>query len=324
MVTIDANSPVSAVQEYLRKNDWLLSNDEELLSLDKPGEGNMNVVLRLTTDRRSLILKQSRPFVQKYQQIEAPIDRIDVERQFYKAILGSAISHHVPKILGYDPDNYLLLLEDLGNCEDMVLLYEKKAIENEELQKLTSILSLIHGTKAPDDFPENLEMRRLNHQHIFILPFLEDNGFSLDEVQPGLQELSIPYKKDSALKKEIETVGKKYLSKGTVLLHGDYYPGSWMTEKNNLYVIDPEFSFMGFAEFDLGVMAAHLIMATNEKEYLTQILENYIGLVDKKLVMKVVGIEIMRRIIGLAQLPMKRSVEEKNILLNKAYEMIMA
>jgi len=319
---IDLNSDLVKLQDYLHQSNFLMN--EQITSLEKPGEGNMNVVMRITTNHRSLILKQSRPFVQKYQQIEAPIDRIDVEQRFYEAIQSSAISHHVPKILGYDPNNYLLLLEDLGNCEDMVLLYEKRAITNEELQKLTTVLSLIHGTKAPDDFPDNLEMRRLNHQHIFVLPFLEDNGFSLDDVQPGLQELSNSYKNNPAIKREIETVGKKYLSKGNILLHGDYYPGSWITTENNLYIIDPEFSFMGFAEFDLGVMAGHLIMVTNEKKYLTQILENYNGLVDEKLVMKVAGIEIMRRIIGLAQLHLKRTIEEKNILLNKAYEMIMA
>ena len=48
--------------------------------------------------------------------------------------------------------------------------------------------------------------------------------------------------------------GERYLAEGSTLLHGDYYPGSWMTVDDAVFVIDPEFSFKGFPEFDLGVM----------------------------------------------------------------------
>jgi len=321
---VDIDIGLAELHEYLHQNDWLLSKNEELVSLEKPGEGNMNVVLRVTTNKRSFILKQSRPFVQKYQQIEAPLDRIKVEMQFYKAIQNSALSAHIPNVLGFDSADHLLLLEDLGHCEDMVFLYEKREIDKTALRKLTFIIDLIHRTKVPVDFPENIEMRKLNHQHIFVLPFLEDNGFSLDDIHPGLQELSLPYKKDAKLKKVIEKTGKLYLSKGDTLLHGDYYPGSWMTESNNLYVIDPEFGFVGFAEFDLGVMAAHLIMATGKKKYLSRIHSQYNGKADKKLMSQVAGIEIMRRLIGLAQLPLNRTIEEKKSLLKKAHKMILA
>lgn len=323
MNNFDSNIPISALQEYLHQNDWFLSKEEEIVSIEKPGEGNMNVVLRVITNKRSFILKQSRPFVQKYQQIEAPIDRISVELQFYQAIQSSALSAHIPKVLGFNASDHLLLLEDLGQCEDMVFVYEKRGIEKMALQKLTFIIDLIHRTKVPDDFPHNIEMRKLNHQHIFVLPFLEDNEFSLDEIQPGLQELSLPYKKDTELKKVIEKIGKQYLSEGNTLLHGDFYPGSWMTESNNLYVIDPEFGFVGFAEFDLGVMAAHLIMATGKKKYINRIHSQYNGQADKNLMSQVAGIEIMRRLIGLAQLPMNRSIDEKKSLLKKAYKLIL-
>ncbi|TFG71242.1 MAG: hypothetical protein E4H26_12695 [Flavobacteriales bacterium] len=70
------------------------------------------------------------------------------------------------------------------------------------------------------------------------------------------------------MKSAVRTIGQKYLSPGETLLHGDYYPGSWMTVGDQFYVIDPEFGFVGFAEFDLGVMVAHLIMATMEVEKL--------------------------------------------------------
>ncbi len=96
-----------------------------------------------------------------------------------------------------------------------------------------------------------------------------------------------------------------------------------MTEADNLYVIDPEFAFPGFAEFDLGVMAAHLIMATGKKGYLTQIYNRYQGVADKKLMGQVAGIEIVRRLTGLAQLPLERDLAEKRKLLKKARKLIL-
>ncbi|TMM59610.1 hypothetical protein FEE95_08605 [Maribacter algarum] len=301
-----------------------MDSKEKILSIEKPGEGNMNVVLRIKTSQRSFVLKQSRPFVQKYQQIEAPLNRIAVEHQFYNSVQSDALKNHIPSILGYDATQHLLVLDDLGNCEDMTNIYASRNISENFLQKLVAILTLIHNSEVPSNFPENGEMRELNHQHIFVLPFLEDNGFQLDDIQEGLQELSMPYKQDDDLKEIVNEIGNKYLSSGNTLLHGDYYPGSWMTEGDNLYIIDPEFGFVGFAEFDLGVMAAHIIMATGEEAYLNSIYDFYDGNADKKLVSRVAGTEIMRRLIGLAQLPLERSIEEKQYLLELARKMILS
>lgn len=231
---------------------------------------------------------------------------------------------NIPKIIGYDASAYILLLEDLGDCDDMTSIYKNCTIDLYRLEKLVEVLGLIHQSEIPVDFPENMEMRKLNHQHIFVLPFMEDNGFQLNDIQEGLQQLSLSYKKDISLKRVINQVGQKYLSKGNTLLHGDYYPGSWMTEANNLYIIDPEFGFGGFAEFDLGVMAAHIIIATSNENYLDTIYNLYHPKANKILMTQVAGIEIMRRLIGLAQLPLERTLSEKQYLLKLAHKMILS
>ncbi len=323
MKYLDNNTPISELQDYLITKGWMDSK-ENISSIEKPGEGNMNVVLRIKTNKRSFILKQSRPFVQKYQEIEAPLNRIAVEYQFYSTVRGKNLLPHIPKILGYDAEEYVLIMQDLGHCEDMSSIYSNRMISNKDLKELVNALGQIHQNKVPNDFPENLEMRQLNHQHIFVLPFLEDNGFQLDGIQEGLQELSKPYKKDENLKSVIHEIGNKYLSKGETLLHGDYYPGSWMTEADNLYIIDPEFGFVGFAEFDLGVMSAHIIMATSDESYLDIIFDLYPIHANKSLLKKVAGIEIMRRLIGLAQLSLQRTIAEKQYLLELARKMILS
>ncbi|MEB8345365.1 phosphotransferase [Flavobacteriaceae bacterium KMM 6898] len=319
---LDATTSISDFEICLNTIGFFDPKHEQILSVEKPGEGNMNVVLRIRTNTRSFIVKQSRPYVQKYPQIIAPIERIDVEYQFYKAITNKAIAPHIPKILTYNADNYILILEDLGDCKDMSYLYDERNISTSQLHQLIDIASQIHKS-TPIDYPKNMELRLLNHQHIFVLPFLKESDFSLNAIQEGLQELALTYRNDETLKKEISKVGQQYLSQGNILLHGDYYPGSWMTKGDHIYVIDPEFSFMGFAEFDIGVLAAHSIMITMNIDGLQTIKSRYSGSLNELLLAQVAGIEMMRRLIGLAQLPLNRSIQEKKLLLEIARALIL-
>ena len=48
----------------------------------------------------------------------------------------------------------------------------------------------------------NRKLRALNHEHIFIYPLMIDNGFDLNTIQPGLQELSLKYKNNEQLKEK--------------------------------------------------------------------------------------------------------------------------
>jgi 5-methylthioribose kinase len=319
---IDIETTRDEIKNFLKELNFLETN-ETITGVETPGEGNMNVVLRVQTNKRSVIVKQSRPFVQKYQDIAAPLDRITVEHQFYSAVADSKIAQHIPKVLGFYDTSHTLILEDLGHCRDMSYLYDSRLVEEAQLKTLVTALETIHSTSVANTYPDNITLRELNHQHIFVLPFLLDNGFSLDNIQEGLEKVSLPYKKDGTLKDRINLVGQKYLDKGNTLIHGDYYPGSWMTKGNQIFIIDPEFSFMGFAEFDVGVLAAHCIMITMDGSILEQIMTFYKSNLNVELLRQIAGIEIMRRIIGLAQLPVKRSLDEKKHLLELAYRLVM-
>lgn len=323
MIRIHEEMPIETLEAFLAKHKWLKPN-EKIKTLSKAGEGNMNVVVKVHTDQRSFILKQSREYVQKYQDIPAPIERIAVEHAFYSALKHQDLQEHLPTIFGFDKDSYILYMEDLGDCKDMTYMYHERAIKENQLNTLVAVLFKIHTSKAPKDFPDNMEMRQLNHQHIFVLPFMGDNGFSLDTVQQGLQDLATPYKVNTELKAIIKELGNRYLSEGSTLLHGDYYPGSWMSKNEKIYVLDPEFGFLGFPEFDLGVMAAHLMMATHEDGILDRLSMLYPGKHNNRLVAQIAGVEIMRRIIGLAQLPLNRSLKEKESLLKLAERLILS
>jgi 5-methylthioribose kinase len=176
-----------------------------------------------------------------------------------------------------------------------------------------------------DEELTNTEMRRLNYEHIFEYPFREENGFNLDTVQEGLQALALLYKKDSELKQKMECLGSLYLSKGKYLLHGDYYPGSWLKTEDGVKIIDPEFCFYGLREFDLGVLVAHLYLTQQEESVIAFVEENYLSFADLNTTVLngFIGIEIMRRILGIAQLPLKIDLKTKGELLKFAKNLIL-
>ena len=322
--TIDLNF----LTRYLQEKAWVKPSSS-VLSVEKPGEGNMNRVLRLKTQNGSIILKQATDHVVKYPDIPAPISRIAVENQFYQ--LAGEIEgtrHYFPEILGYDPAHHLLAMEDLGESSDYTYLYQKgQAISVEAAEEIGKTLGLLHAFRFPEKqrsaFPSNLELKQLNHQHIFVLPLMAENGFDLNAITPGLQALSTQYKTDPLLKSRAAALGELYLGSGETLLHGDYYPGSWLRTSQGFKIIDPEFCFFGPPEFDLGVLLAHLKLAQQPEDIQSAIVAGYGHQIDPSLLGQFQGIEIIRRLIGLAQLPLDIDLMEKETLLAFAYQQLM-
>jgi 5-methylthioribose kinase len=209
-------------------------------------------------------------------------------------------------------------MEDLGEGSDFIPLYGgSRQLHANELMHLLEYLMQLHQVEIAD-FPNTDGMRILNHEHIFEFPFLEDNGFDLDQIQPGLQEASLSYKGDAVLKEKIQSLGLRYLKTGKTLIHGDFYPGSWLEVASGIKIIDPEFGGLGDPEFDLGVLLAHLDLTKQDPRVAQLVQTHYTLPLDWDLVQQYRGVELLRRLIGIAQLPVTLSLDEKKSLLARA------
>ncbi|NCT10489.1 MAG: phosphotransferase [Flavobacteriia bacterium] len=328
MFILNANEP-KELAIYLQKKQWL-GLDEKVVSLSKPGEGNMNYVLRVDTGKRTFIVKQSRAYVEKYPQVAAPEKRVITESAFYEKIsTDKKVQKFMPKLIGIDAENNLMVIEDLGKANDFTALYDlQHQLKGDELRELIAYLNGLHASFQKtiiDDELSNLELRKLNHEHIFHYPFIDDNGFDLNSVEEGLQELALLYKQDAELKKQIELLGSLYLSNGKYLLHGDYYPGSWLKTADGIKVIDPEFCYYGSREFDLGVLLAHLYLTQQDATLHSIVINEYETFPELNLdiLNGFTGVEIMRRLIGLAQLPLQMDLKTKKQLLEFAKTLIL-
>ncbi len=312
------------LQNYLKSQGWL-NEDESIKSTEVPGEGNMNFTLRVDTGHRTFIVKQSRDFVEKYPQVAAPAERALREAEFYELISERAsLKAMMPNILALDKENSVMVMDDLGAGSDYTYVYQNgKTIPEGELMEIIDFAAELHtnfSAKSASKVIHNRKMRELNHEHMFVYPYLDDNGLNLDDILPGLAEVAEPYKKDEQLKAEVEKIGKLYLADGDKLLHGDYFPGSWLKTKEGVRIIDPEFCFFGPAEFEIGVTIAHLKMADQPEELISKALDRYRAKaeLDEKLRKKFTATEILRRILGLAQLPLEIDLEKRKELMEEA------
>jgi 5-methylthioribose kinase len=311
---------------------WLHA-DEAVEQVERAGEGNMNCVVRVLTSHRSFILKQSRPWVEKYPAYPAPWDRALVEAAFYQnAFKIPAVAGFLPALLNFDPVERLLMLEDLEGAQDCSRLYALNSpglAELEQAQLINFLVALHTCTREPDlkSVFANAEMRSLNHEHIFDLPLRPGNGLNLDAITPGLQNLAQELGRDARYTREVKALGKRYLDPdgGQCLVHGDYFPGSWLKARGRIYVIDPEFCFFGQPEWDLGVMTAHLHISGQSQLQIDDSVNQYAAhaAIDRTLIKKFAGVEIMRRLIGVAQLPVVFGLKRKTELLRLSKTLVV-
>ena len=319
---LDAGDP-AGVQAFLAPRGWL-EPDETIVACERAGEGNMNLTLRVRTDRRSVVLKQARPWVEKYDHIEAPWDRSLSERWFYERVAAiPAVAAHMPRLLASDPAARVLLLEDLTGAVDLTDLYAGQHLAPEDAEQLGRVLRALHDATANDP-PEpsfNRAMRALNHAHCFVIPLERGNGIALDGFEAGLGVVAARLAADAALRAVVDEMGQRQRWCGGPLLHGDYFPGSWLRTAAGLRIIDPEFCFQSERELDVGCAVAHLVLARQEPRIVHRLLAGYDGAApacDAPTLARYTAIEIIRRVIGVAQLPIASTVGWRADLLDRA------
>ncbi|MEK6637472.1 MAG: phosphotransferase [Pseudomonadota bacterium] len=297
-----------------------------VVSVEVAGAGNMNLVERVTLDDgATLILKRAHGWVEKYPDIPAPIGRAGVEAAFYSVVSGSTAGAAMPAHLGYDEGSAANLFADLGAGSDGMAAYTGAAISGADLEAVAEWVRGLHALPVPAD-PRltNQGMRALNALHIFDFPLDPANGFNVDSITQGLQEYADRLKQDAGFIAAVQAVKSLYLADlPGVLLHGDLYPGSWLTTRQGLFVIDPEFCWIGPREWDIGVLIAHLKLSNQPAESTTRLISRYSHPIDMALARRIAGIEIMRRLIGVAQLPLANDLAAKKALLDEAYSLVM-
>ena len=161
------------------------------MTAERAGEGNMNCVVRVRFPNRSLILKQARPWVEKYPSIAAPVERAASEARFYHfAAKSSSVAAMMPHLLDFDECSALLIMEDISPADTLLDCYQgARSFHRPQLNELARYTSALHRLTIPPGERtafRNGEMRKLNHEHIFDIPLRTDGALSemLERITP--------------------------------------------------------------------------------------------------------------------------------------------
>ena len=318
------------LEAFLHTAGWL-ATARRIAAVTKAGDGNMNFTARIRCDNgASFILKQSPAYVAKYPHIPAPDKRILSEVAFYRATATvPALRRRLPALLFYSTSQKLACFEDLGAARDMTSIYGGERIDAETLAALLSWLSALHHAPLnPNDWGEvlvNRAMRELNHEHMFVIPLSGVGAPDLDAITPGLSEAGAALRSDRLYGKRVRELGATYLTNDRVLLHGDFYPGSWLRHADGPKIIDPEFAFFGKPEFDVGVCLAHLLLGGYAQSDALTAMRSYDATPDfsHELAQAFAGVEVMRRLLGVAQLPLQADLDTKRALLTSSHTLVL-
>ncbi|MBL9135334.1 MAG: phosphotransferase [Verrucomicrobiales bacterium] len=318
-----------AMDAYLREAG-VLEAGEMVVRAAKAGEATMNCTVRVTTNRRTMIAKQSRPWVEKHPQFSAPRDRALREIMFYELVANDpVVSRLMPELILGDRRARILVLEDVASGVDYTGIYRGETLDERAVDQLADYLTALHailGGRVAIGELANREMRALTRAHMFFIPLQPENGLDLEGIEPGLTGGARTLREDEAFVTMVARLGHEvYMAEGTNLVHGDFFPGSFLRARQGPRIIDAECCFAGRSEFDVGVLLAHLLLGRLPGQLSDRFLERYqpSGRWDEVLVLRLAGVEIMRRLIGYDQLPLGYGIEPRLELLKLARRLVM-
>lgn len=322
---------------------WL--GDEEQVTTCASLGGESSTVMRVELQElrggwRTAVLKQSLPWLRRDESVGMPVDRWRGERAFY-AEVGRVpdAAACMPRLMAANEARFLLLLEDFRGASNLVSVYRGDSLGERVAEALGAFLRALRlGTRRdPEAEPENTGMKALNHRMLFEAPFVSamagGDGFgpdgpapdraALDETEPGLGEAAATLRSDRAFREAVSKLGSRFLGAGACLIHGAFHPANWLlVPGGGVRVVDPQYGGWGDSEFDIGTGLAHLLLARQPEEVVAAFLSAAVGSedagrerpadaesvesdVDRTLVARYAGVEIVRRLIGGGQLPLE-------------------
>jgi 5-methylthioribose kinase len=151
----------------------------------------------------------------------------------------------------------VLILEDLGAAERLDRALARGADLVDVAAALGRFLGRVHSVTADPGLAAcfaNDAMRRLHGEHIFVLPFRE-NDFPLEA---AVAERAERVWRDAELVAAADAAYARYLEPRGALVHGDVQAANVLLPPGQTKLLDAEIAHVGDPAFDVGTLLAHL------------------------------------------------------------------
>ncbi|HEY8343466.1 MAG TPA: S-methyl-5-thioribose kinase [Calditerricola sp.] len=235
------------------------------------GDGNLNLVFHLVDPKsgHSLILKQALPYARIVgESWPLTLDRARIEAEALR-IEGELAPGLVPKVVHYDADLALTVMEDLSDHTIMRKGLIVRTVYPRFAEHIATFLArTLFFTSDLYLSPEekkvkqrsfiNPEMCKITEDLVFSHPYYKADT---NQFNPLIRDAVEALWQNGELKREVAKLKDVFMTKAQALIHGDLHTGSIMVKADSTKVIDPEFAFYGPMGFDLGAVFANLLLS---------------------------------------------------------------
>ena len=276
------------IRKYINETEELkslfLNKDESVDELDisEIGDGNLNFVYIVKSSKKSIILKQAVPFLRCAGE-DYPLSRIRMTFEIEALKIEKDLCpDYVPEIYYSSHEMSLVVMQNLNNHKilraEMINRVKFPYLSEHISTFLADTLFFTSDFYIKSDSKKDLvgkfinkELCKITEDFVFTHPYEENDTNSYNP------KLDMKYVNDFRIDEDVKiAVAKmryKFMTEAQALLHGDLHSGSIMLNKDETYVIDPEFAFYGPMGFDIGIYLANLVMSyfslkNNEEDYM--------------------------------------------------------
>jgi len=260
-------------------NDFILSRNKIIsfvrdiypdvkgaVEMQRLSGGNLNIVWRIRTEENTFIIKHAPPYIATQPEIPLDESRIKFEsrilyalnrEQKFRKIQAPAISY--PKWMAFNESGNLLMIEDLGDCNSILIDLPANPHKTERYAKgLGRFIARLHVNTFKDQELKkkfnNRPVQKTRHevQYKQCGTFLENAG-----VATGIAKRA---------GERCRQLGTLLVSPGFCLVMGDLWPQSILVRNNGLALIDWEMTHYGRPLQDVAHLDAHLWMMEHRSD----------------------------------------------------------
>jgi 5-methylthioribose kinase len=242
------------------------------LDVQEINDGNMNyafVVTNKQNSKQSVFVKQAPPYIKVLGE-QWPLTRERMTAEIHTLNYQSSVCPEmVPEVYYQSEVLSVVIMQNLNNHA----ILRTVLIQGQYLPRLAEDLStfLAETLFYSSDFAlssadkkvmvsksANQDMCQITEEFVFTYPF---EHHKMNDYNPALSQSVIDsIQKSPNVRAHVAQMKYIFMNKPEALLHGDLHTSSVMVNKQQTFVIDPEFSFVGPMGFDIGALIANLYL----------------------------------------------------------------
>lgn len=233
------------------------------------GDGNLNLVFRVTTGSSSVIVKQALPYLRAVGEgWPLTLDRARVEAEAM-AVHATLAPGSGPEVLQVERTAAAVVMEDLHDH----VVWRTALVAGRHVPGVAVALGrycarVLLGTSRLRMPPEqrrpllarfeNPELSAITEDLVFTAPYIDAETNRIDEAG---EDLAAELRADAGLRSAAAALRWEFRTRTEALLHGDLHSGSVMVRDGSAKVIDVEFATFGPMAYDTGNVLANLALA---------------------------------------------------------------